>query len=82
MKEDVEKMVIEDRVDSDHHPVVVWVKAGGGQKKKGKNVNEGKMMERMRWSEEGSQQLEEEMGRERMRERNRRRMEGDEETGE
>ncbi|XP_020297624.1 golgin subfamily A member 6-like protein 6 [Pseudomyrmex gracilis] len=69
LKEDVEKMVIEDKVDSDHHPVVVWVKAGGGQKKREKNVNEGKKMERIRCSEEGRQQLEEEMGREGMGER-------------
>ncbi|XP_020298257.1 uncharacterized protein LOC109862594 [Pseudomyrmex gracilis] len=61
LKDEVERMVVEDKVDSDHQPVVVWVRIKGSKRKRARNENEGKKMKRIRWTEEGSQQLEEEM---------------------
>jgi len=61
-KEYVEKMEIGDQVDSDHHPVVIWIKDGkragygsrkGGGRKRGTR--------RIAWSEEGKGKWVEEM---------------------
>lgn len=37
-KEKVEKMVVKDRVDSDHHPLAVWIKGGEGERRKEKGI--------------------------------------------
>lgn len=42
----VEKMVVKDRVDSDHHPLAVWIKGGEGERSKEKGI-----MRRGDWTE-------------------------------
>lgn len=54
-------MKIEDRVESDHHPVTVQVKGGGRKERKKENkVKRGK---KGMWTEEGSKKFEEYFGR-------------------
>lgn len=59
LKEEVEKLVVEDRINSVYHPVVVWMKRGVGKgtEKIGK-VREGEMIKRIRWTSEGGKKLE------------------------
>lgn len=50
MREKVEKMVVEDRIDSDHQPVSVWIRGGGRRRGSIKEGRKGKGG-RVRWSE-------------------------------
>lgn len=55
-RESVEKMVVEEKVDSDHQPVMVWLK---GRRRKGKEI-EGRRKKgsyRGLWSEEGKEEF-------------------------
>jgi len=75
-------MVVEDKMDSDHHPVVVWVRAGGSGRGRIRKDEEGEKIEKIRWTEEGSLQLEEVMGKKGNRRKKGRRGVGrDEKTG-
>lgn len=60
MRERVERMIIEDRVESDHHPVVVWMKGEGGRKDRGGGRKGG--ARRGKWDEEGKKEFERMIG--------------------
>lgn len=62
---EVEKMEVEGKVDSDHMPVVLWVKTGrgvGGGCKRKEGEGKGEWMGRGRWNEEGVRKFKEEYG--------------------
>lgn len=50
MREKVEKMVVEDRINSDHQPVSIWIRGGGRRRGSIKGGRKGKGG-RVRWSE-------------------------------
>lgn len=60
VSKEIEKMEIEKEVDSDHMPVVIWIR---GEKDKGKGrENMGKNVNRGRWDREGRENFRKEIG--------------------
>jgi len=61
LRDRIERLGVEDKVDSDHHPVVVWVKVGEKKAgKEGENKNEVRM-ERYKWTVEKGKEWRKEM---------------------
>lgn len=61
MAERVARLEIGDRVDSDHHPVVVWMK-GGDYERKGGGRMKGRVCRGV-WDEEGRESFKARLGR-------------------
>ena len=52
-RERVERLEVGDRVDSDHHPVVIWVKGGGREEGGTGKIGAGRNERRGNWTQEG-----------------------------
>jgi len=59
MEEELVKMEIGDNVDSDHHPMIIWLKGKGNRKSGGKR---GKKEWKGVWDEKGKERYRQEMG--------------------
>lgn len=67
MKEEIERFEIRDKIDSDHQPVVVWVReAGKGKTRRKRKIEKrreikGEKRRKIRWTEKGCQELRKKM---------------------
>lgn len=60
-KERIERLEIAGKIDSDHHPVVVWMKGSKEIKEEMRESKKGIKVKKIMWIEEGERKLEEEM---------------------
>lgn len=60
VREQVERIEVGDNVDSDHHPLVVWVKVRGEEEMVGRR--EGRKVKRWVWTEKGREEFRKELG--------------------
>lgn len=68
VRDRIERMQIGDNVDSDHHPVVIWIKGEGKRKRK---AGGGGGKNKSNWSERGKKEYRERLGKVEVPERDR-----------